>query len=351
MRFAISFGMIATSTLLFRQFQELTMPIVRYIKVLLQTPGIGSVLICFLGLLSGAVLLSEWGRSTNGISTHSARNMAQSASTPLAPSGPLSEDIDAHEMKSIQAHRHATLLLTASHPAITPPLARPIFQQPIASDQLEFLNEYAGRPANDVVRERELRALVNKVVPYAPFHLGLDIPLPNAIESMFSTSLLPVAIREGRYVIVSGQRGPNARGRDFLWIDMQEGIALGGIFFYPSNGEPTPTLTLFSKQVKEGSLEMSQLPSAFVQDLSRWATTAGIPPLTTRYFINASSEKTVLAHEEDFCRAVHDKPAPDACRQMNAEAADIDQKAAYFLDQTQYASNATMHMIAGYDAP
>ena len=58
-------------------------------------------------------------------------------------------------------------------------------------------------------------------------------------------------------VSTQGERGGP---RGFIWIDMQQGIALGGIFFHPTNGEPTPTLTLFSKQVEENSLEMSQLP-------------------------------------------------------------------------------------------
>jgi hypothetical protein len=239
--------------------------------------------------------------------------------------------------------------MNASAPgwASRPHLQRAIFEKALSSDQLEFLNDYAGRPANDVVREQKLRRLVDMVVPYAPLHLGLDVPLPQAVEGMLSKSTLPVEIREGRYVMMSGRRGENARGRAFLWIDMQEGIALGGIFFYPSNGEPTPTLTLFSKQVTEGSLGMSQLPVAFAEDLGRWAATGSVPPITTRYFINGSSEKILLAHDEDFCKSTESARTPQesGCEQMNADAADIDLKAAQFLQQTQYASNATMHMV------
>jgi len=222
-----------------------------------------------------------------------------------------------------------------------------IFQKPIASNQLVFLHDYAGRPAHDVVHEQQLRTLVNRVVPYAPFHLGLDMPLPHAVESMFSNSTLPVAIREGRYVTVTGIRGANARGRALLWIDLQRGIALGGIFFYPSNGEPTPTLTIFSSQVDRQSLRMSQLPAAFIEDLSQWAAAEGVPPVTTRYFINASSEKSVLAHDENLCKGAGSAPALplDSCRQMKAEAAHIDMQASNFLSQTNYATNATMHMI------
>jgi len=336
------------------------MPILKYVKVLLLTPALGSVLICFVGLSLGAILISTWGRSQHGTVVNSIRPIAASGSAPIASSGSISSNFNfAHDREALRTQQPTTLT-AASHPSLThgahpnadgrssrPHLDRAIFQKPIASDQLGFLTGYAGRPANDVVREQELRRLVDKVVPYAPFHLGLDMPLPHAIESMFSSSPAPVEIRDGRYVMVSGRRGANARGRGFIWIDMQGGIAIGGIFFYPSNGEPTPTLTLFSKQVKQDSLGMKQLPLAFAQDFSRWVATAGVPPITTRYFINASNDKILLAHDEDFCKSAAGAPAPgkDVCKQMNADAADIDMKATHFLKQTQYASNATMREI------
>jgi len=46
---------------------------------------------------------------------------------------------------------------------------------------------------------------------------------------------------------------------------------------HPTNGEPTPTATVFSKQVKEESIKMSQLPPAFAEDLSQWSAQARIP--------------------------------------------------------------------------
>lgn len=45
-------------------------------------------------------------------------------------------------------------------------------------------------------------------------------------------------------------QGPCLRGRGFLWFDLDEGIVLGGFYFTPTNGEPTPTLTVFSRQLK-----------------------------------------------------------------------------------------------------
>jgi len=331
-------------------------PILKYAKALLPTPGIGSVLICFAGLSVGFLLVSVWGKSSNEMArvtlstsadlrsdaahlalaqpSHASLNTAEvNDKTHVATTGSIHLT---HLVKQVADHRGKS-----SHPHPSPA----IFQQSLASDQLGFLTDYEGRPAKDVLREQKIRELMNMVVPYTPFHLGIDMPLPIAIRNVLSSSLLPVQIREGRYVMLSTQserRGP----RGFIWIDMQKGIALGGIFFHPSNGEPTPTLTLFSKQVRQNSLEMSQLPVAFAQDLGQWAATEGIPPITTRYFINASSEKTVLAHNENFCKHMQDTPASsnDDCKQMNAEAADIDMKASSFLSQNHYASNAIMRM-------
>ncbi len=47
---------------------------------------------------------------------------------------------------------------------------------------------------------------------------------------------------------------------------MQEGIGLGGFYFHPTNGEPTPSVNVFSRQVvKEDYLKLSQLPPVFAE--------------------------------------------------------------------------------------
>jgi uncharacterized protein YecT (DUF1311 family) len=226
-----------------------------------------------------------------------------------------------------------------------------IFQKPIPSDQLAFLNHFAGRASNDAVRDKQYRKLMHSVIPDCMFHYGWDMPLPDALEKVLTGSPLPVQIRDGRYVMVSGRSGPYLAGRGFMWIDMQDGIALGGFYFHPTNGEPTPTVTIFSKQVKEESLKMSQLPAAFAEDLSEWSGDAHVPPVTTRYFITGSNKKTLLEHDEDYCAPVDGTAAPSQsdCEQMNADAADIDMNAAYYLEQTNHATNATEWMIVGAD--
>lgn len=226
-----------------------------------------------------------------------------------------------------------------------------IFQKPIPSGQLAFLNQFAGSPTNDVIRDKQFRKLMHNVIPDCMFHYGRDMMLPDALDKVLAGSPLPVQIREGRYVMVSGRSGPYLAGRGFVWIDMQDGVALGGFYFRPTNGEPTPTVTIFSRQLKEASLKMSQLPPAFAEDLSQWSAESNVAPVTSRYTITGNNKKILLEHNEDYCAPADPTraAAEGDCEQMNADAADIDLNAAYYLEQTHHATNGTAWMIAGDD--
>jgi uncharacterized protein YecT (DUF1311 family) len=224
------------------------------------------------------------------------------------------------------------------------PAGEPLFANPIASDQLTFLNGFARRPSDKVLRDGKYRKLVQTVVPAFPIHFRVDDEsLVGTLETVLQSVPLPVEIRDGRYAMIASRGTPTLRGKGFVWVDMQEGIAMGGIFFYPRNGEPTPTVTVFSNQVDQDSLAMSQFPRAFYEDLTRWSAETGVPTVVTRYFINSQGEKVLLQHDEDFCAPMeHRPPTPDeVCEQLNAEAADKDMDAAYFLASTGYASNAS----------
>jgi uncharacterized protein YecT (DUF1311 family) len=229
--------------------------------------------------------------------------------------------------------------------------AQTVFEKPIPSDELAFLNQFAGAASNDLVRDKQFRKLMHHVIPDCMFHYGRDMPLTDALEVVLKGSPLPVRIRDGRYLLVSGRSGPYLAGRGFIWIDLQDGIALGGFYFHPTNGEPTPTVNIFSKQVKEESLKLSQLPPAFAEDLIEWSAESRVPPVTTRYFITGSNKKILLEHDEDYCASVASTTAPpqNDCQKMNADAADIDLNAAYYLEQVNYATNATAWMITGDD--
>lgn len=226
-----------------------------------------------------------------------------------------------------------------------------VFLKPIPPDQLAFLNQFAGAPSKDLFRDKQFHKLMKTFVPDCMFHYGRDMPLSDALEMVINGSSQPVEIRDGRYLMLSGQSGPYLGGRGFLWIDMQDGIALGGFYFHPTNGEPTPSVVIFSRQVKEDPLAQSDLPPAFVGDLIQWSTTSRVPPITTRYFITGSNKRILLEHDEDYCLRADGTTAPpeSRCLQMNADAADIDMNTASYLYQTHYATNATAWMINDAD--
>ena len=122
--------------------------------------------------------------------------------------------------------------------------AQTVFQNPIPNDQLSFLNQFAGSASSDLVRDKRFRKLLHSVIPNCMFHYGRDMPLDDALDLVLKGSPQPVQIRDGRYLLVSGRRGPYLGGRGFIWIDFEDGIALGGFYFHPTNGEPTPTVNV-----------------------------------------------------------------------------------------------------------
>jgi uncharacterized protein YecT (DUF1311 family) len=241
-----------------------------------------------------------------------------------------------------------TTSLSQTQPTAPPPTPQPAqFQNPIATGRLAFLSSFAGQTTKEVMKDKQFRALMKEAIPRTEYHYGRDMPLSDALEDVLSGSPLPVNVRDGRFATVMGMQGPYLRGRGFLWFDLQEGIALGGFYFTPTNGEPTPTLTVFSRQLKQASLTLSELPRAFVDDLSQWSAVSNIPPITPRYFIPDNGKKYVLEHDEDYCWHPAGAPAPPEaeCMQANLDAANADMDAAYFMKETHNAANATAWML------
>ena len=226
---------------------------------------------------------------------------------------------------------------------------RAIFRTPIPSDQLAFLNHFAGAKSGDLFRDKQFRKLMHSILPDCMFHYGWDVPPAEAFNRVMSSSKTPVEIREGRYLTLFANHGPYLGGRGFIWLDMKDGIALAGFYFHPTNGEPTPTVTVFSSQVKEDSIRLSQLPPDFVDQLTQWSEATQIAPGTTRYFIGNTNRNILLEHDEDYCAAADGSAELLGCEQLNADAADIDLTAAYYLDQTNHATNATAWMIVDPD--
>jgi uncharacterized protein YecT (DUF1311 family) len=226
-----------------------------------------------------------------------------------------------------------------------------IFQPTMTSDQIAFLKRIGHVQTAVVAENSDFHKLLKSVVPNCMFHYGRDMPLMDALDTILEASTDRAEIRDSRYLILTGDRGPYLQGKAFLWFDMQSGIALGGFYFRPTNGEPTPTLAVFSKQVKDKYLEMSQLPTEFAVEVNQWSGDRGVPPVLTRYFLTGGNKRVLLVHDEDYCSAEDSVSDPSGrdCEQINADAADMDVTAAYYLELTHNATNATEWMALGED--
>ena len=234
------------------------------------------------------------------------------------------------------------------HDAPAPvPYDKSIFLTALDPAPLASLRSFDGAASSELFHDKQFRKLMKEFVPGCMFHYGRDMPLSDALDLALDHSRTPVHVRDNRYVLLSGSGGPYLAGRAFLWIDTVDGIGLGAFYFTPVNGEPSPTVAVFSRQVKEPTLALSQLPPAFAEDLSLWSSRAGVPSITTRYFLTGNNKRILLEHDEDFCSLGDGTfAAPGGgCEQLNADAADTDETAAYYLEQVHYATNATAWMI------
>jgi uncharacterized protein YecT (DUF1311 family) len=221
------------------------------------------------------------------------------------------------------------------------------FKNPIPADQLAFLRDYANRSSKEIRKDKRFKNLEKQVTESTGYFYHGSKPLSDVRDTVLDNQPLPITVRDDRYVMVASAGGGDSHNfpRGFLWFDIQTGIGLGGIYFRPTNGEPTPTLTIYSRQLTDTSLSMGQLPPEFYEDFGQWAQAAGVKSISPRYFIPDNNKKYALIHDEDFCAHPDNEPAPEGCEDMNADAADVDMNAAYFMQETHYASDASAWML------
>lgn len=283
--------------------------------------------------------------------------LAQLSSDPGAP--PHSDALPAPDQNPPPSPAQAPAPIPASAPAPAPdsppdlPASGPpppaSFQHPIPAAQLAFLKDYDGKMPGELHKDKRFRELEKLITPSTRYFYHYDIALSDARDQVLDNQPMPITVRDGRFVMVGTAGGPDQHmyGRGFLWFDLQEGIGLGGIYFHPTNGEPSPTLAIFSRQLTDTSLSMGQLPPDFFADFTQWASLARVHPVSPRYFIPANGRKYVLVHDEDYCWHPEGTRAPDQddCMEKNAEAADADMTAAYFMQETHNASDATAYML------
>jgi hypothetical protein len=229
-----------------------------------------------------------------------------------------------------------------------------VFQNLIPPDQLTFLADYDGKLPKDILRDKRFRQVEKLITPSTSYFYHRDKALSDARDEVLYEAPIPISVRDGRYVMVASAGGADKHmsGCGFVWIDMKTGTGIGGIYFHPINGEPTPTLAIFSRQLTDTYLGIGQLPPEFLVDLNQWALIAKIHPTSPRYFIPANKKKYALIHDTDYCAHAEGMAAPpqDECQEMNAEAADADLEAAWFMDQTGHVSDATAYLLNDYSA-
>ena len=73
---------------------------------------------------------------------------------------------------------------TAPDTQATPTPAPASFQNPIPVDQLSFLNDYAGHPAKEAMKDKRFSKLLKMVIPRSEYHYGRDMPLSEAADAV-----------------------------------------------------------------------------------------------------------------------------------------------------------------------
>ncbi len=73
-----------------------------------------------------------------------------------------------------------------------------IFEKPIPSDQLTFLNKFSGSDSGDVIHDKQYRKLLKSLVPDCIFHYGHDMSLYDALTKKPKDSPCPFN-RDGVY--------------------------------------------------------------------------------------------------------------------------------------------------------
>lgn len=211
----------------------------------------------------------------------------------------------------------------------------------LSPDRFAWLSKLkAGDSSRDAVLSAEFRDLVASVTPGVAYHFHIDMPLASAFSAVIRGPAEPIALRDGRYMTISACQVATCSGaRALLWVDTNALLAVGALEFSPSNGEPTPTQTLFSSQILDVITELSQLPDAFVADLHLWSRASRFRAPMARYFINGGGFETAVPHDEDNCVGGDRSSLPlSLCAAMNVEAADQDVQAAFYLLVKGYAN-------------
>lgn len=215
-------------------------------------------------------------------------------------------------------------------PAGPPPLPAAAKLNPgeaLRPEQLGWLASSAGSSSAEVVAHPGFGTLLVSLTPDSTYHMGRDLPLAQAFNSVLHGPAFPVATYPGGHLIIGSQRGNGGRGRALLWVDAHSGLAVGGLLIYTSNGAPSPALTLFTTQINAPVDALERLPRGFAADFAQWSNAKQLPERPAMYFINRDGERSVILHPPLDCR--HGDRA--LCQAADSDAAETDLAAALYL--------------------
>lgn len=114
-----------------------------------------------------------------------------------------------------------------------PPADDPLFEKPIANDQLTFLNKYDGRASDHVLHDGKYKKIIQTVVPAFPIRFRVDDEsLSNTLETVLQSVPLPVEIHDGRYVMIASRGTPTLRGKGFCGLTCRKASPWAGFFSF-----------------------------------------------------------------------------------------------------------------------
>jgi len=210
-----------------------------------------------------------------------------------------------------------------------------------------FLSDYKDKSVRAILKDKRFGNLMKLAIPNSELRYGRGRTISATLGTLLDSDPMPIQIRNGRYVMVASGGDPMLNGIGFMWFDIENGIAIGGVYSHSTQGESGPEMTVFSSQLRDSSLSIGQFPTAFQNDLSQWILATGLYFVSTRYYIPENGRKYALLHDEDYCAYRQDVPPPPRaqCEELNAEAAEADMNAAYFLAKTQNAADAKPQVL------
>jgi len=77
-----------------------------------------------------------------------------------------------------------------------------VFNRTLPPAEMAFLAAYDGAAPKQLEHDKKFGKLIGAVSPNGMFHLGVDMPIQDALELVLQNATTPVRLRDGRYLMV-----------------------------------------------------------------------------------------------------------------------------------------------------